>query len=224
MKNVPLLIGTIAATILMIVGVAFFFAGDDSGNSAPETVSANELVSQTPHLKGATESAQVTIVEFGDFQCPACRSAEPMVRQVVAQYPDSVEFIYRHFPLDSIHPNARAAAAASEVAAQEGKFWPMHDLLFQNQPEWAEIRNRSELNDTFANYAEQLEIDKTEFLERIDSDEVKALVQEDAAVAARLGLSSTPTFFVNGQQTPAPQLMTTVESLVTETPQAPVQE
>lgn len=224
MKNVPLLLGTIFLTIVMIVVVAFLFSGDGATNQPAITVPAGELIPASPHVKGATESATVTIVEFSDLQCPACKAVQPMIEQVLAQYPDDVQLIYRHFPLDSIHPNARAAAAAAEVAALNGKFWQMHDLLFARQLDWEGSRNRSELYETFAGYAEELEIDKTEFLEKIEADDIKAKVQEDAAAAARLGIAATPTFFVNGQQTPAPQLMSTVESLVTGASEAPEQE
>lgn len=216
MKNLPLLLGTIAISLLMIVGIALMFSDSGSDTDITEVVSQTELISESPHVRGATESAQVTIVEFSDFQCPACRDSQPFVDQVLAQYPNDVQLIYRHFPLDSIHPNARTAAAAAEAAAEEGKFWEMHDLLFINQTEWERIASRDELNNVFAEYASQIQIDKNVFLEKIESNQVKEAVQEDSAAAARLGLNSTPTFFVNGQRTPAPQLMTAVESLVTE--------
>ncbi len=214
MKNLPLLIGTIVGTIILVVVLAFAFSNSSDGPLSSETYSESELVSESTHFKGADESALVTIVEFSDLQCPACRAAQPMVERVLAQYPDEVRLAYRHFPLDSIHPNARPAAAATEVAAEEGKFWEMHDLLFAGQQEWSDIRSRDELYQKFSEYAEQLQIDKSTFIEKIESDQVKEKVQEDSLAAQRLGLQGTPTFFVNGRVVPAPQLLTAVESIV----------
>jgi protein-disulfide isomerase len=213
MKNLPLLIGTILGTIILVIVLAVAFS---SGGTSPsdQVVPDEQLVTANSHIKGAAESAKVTIVEFSDLQCPACRAAQPLVQKILNQYPNDVRLAYRHYPLDSIHPNARAAGVAAEAAAQEGKFWEMHDLLFDNQPAWAEIRDRGELNEKFAEYAQQLQIDKTSFLEKIESDQAKAKVQEDTSAAQQLGISATPTFFVNGRQTPAPQLESTVQSII----------
>ena len=152
------------------------------------------------------------MVEFSDLQCPACKAAQPLVTQLKNQYGDSVKFIYRHFPLDSIHPNARLAAQASEVAADEGKFWEYHDLLFAQQEEWSGIADKNDLLEKFSEYASQLQIDKESFLEKIESQDIAERVASDANLGASLQVSATPTFFVNGQQTAAPQLITAVES------------
>ena len=124
-----------------------------------------------------------------------------------------VRFIYRHYPLDEIHPNARLAAQAAEVANADGKFWQMHDALFEQQTAWAKITDKKELIDTFAGYAEKIEIDKAAFLERIESPEIVAAVQADRSLGESLNVQATPTFFVNGFKTTAPQLLATVESL-----------
>jgi protein-disulfide isomerase len=211
MKNIPLLVGTIVGTIILIVGVAYFF----SGPVAPTTEST--VVDQAQLMDGATytfgpEEAQVTVVEFSDFQCPACRASEPLVQQLKNNYGDSVKFVYRHFPLDSIHPNARLAAQASEVAGDNGKFWEYHDVLFAKQDEWADIADKQELLNVFGDYAAQLQIDKETFLEKIETQEVVARVAKDSDLGSVLQVNSTPTFFVNGQQTTAPQLISAVES------------
>lgn len=217
MKNIPLLLGTIIGSILLIVGIAFFFSGSSQVSQEVLTVSPEQVASEARHIKGATESAsaKVQIVEFSDFQCPACRSALPSVESVMQQYGDQVQFIYRHFPLDSIHPNARDAALSAELASQYGKFWEMHDLLFANQDTWGRIASRDELYQTFSDYAEQLQIDKQEFLEKIkDNQEIRDLVQSDFQLANDLSVSATPTFYVNGQQTTAPQLLQAVSSVL----------
>lgn len=216
MKNTHLLLGTIVLTVVMVVVIAKLFSGGSTTQETLSEVPLSELVPEGAHTKGATESAKVVVTEFSDFQCPACRAAESVVDQLMDAHGDDVKFVYRHFPLDQIHPNARMAAQAAEAAAESDKFWEMHSLLFDRQSEWEGIRNKDELFKAFSGYAEQLQIDKNIFLERIESDEVKMKVQADSAYASQLGLNSTPTFFVNGQQVSAPQLMSSVEQLLSQ--------
>jgi protein-disulfide isomerase len=212
MKNIPLLLGTILGSVLLIVGIAYYFSGDQVTQESL-VVPAEFVAGDARLAKGASESAQVQIVEFSDFECPACKATQPTLNAVMQQFGEEVQLIYRHFPLDTIHPNARDAAYASEVAAMSGKFWEMHDLLFANQEEWSEITNRDELHQKFSEYAEQLQIDKNEFLATIkDNQQVKDLVQADSQAAMDINVAATPTFFVNGQQTAAPQLIQAVNA------------
>jgi protein-disulfide isomerase len=215
MKNLPLLIGTIIGTLLLIFGVAFFYSGGTSP-AGQSVVDPAQAAGDARNAKGP-ETAPVTIVEFSDLQCPACRVAQPLVSQITTEFPEQVRLIFRHFPLDSIHMNARLAAQASEVAAEYELFWEYHDLLFAKQSEWEKITSRDELKALFAEYAEQLEIDKTEFASKIDSQQVVDAVQADAASALQLGVNATPTFYVNGVQTSAPELRATVESVLQST-------
>lgn len=213
MKNLPLLLGTIFGTLLMIVGIAVFF----SRSSSP-TASGEVIVDQTQLLTGATkmkgaENPVVTIVEFSDFQCPACQAAQSYVSQLEKTYPDKVKVVYRHFPLDSIHVNARLAAQASEVALSQGKFWEFHDKLFASQKEWEKIANKDEVKAKFAEYAAELQIDKQMFLEKIESPETIQMVKNDSDLGDALSIQATPTFYVNGKPTAAPQLLETVRSL-----------
>jgi protein-disulfide isomerase len=211
MKNIPLLVGTILGTVLLIVAVAYFFSGPAVSTDQSVQVDQAKLLDGSKYSFGA-EQAKVTVVEFSDFQCPACKATEPMVSQLKNSYGDSVKFVYRHFPLDSIHPNARLAAQASEVAGLQGKFWEYHDLLFAKQEEWSDIADKEQLINKFAEYAAQLQIDKASFLEKIESQEVVETVTKDSSLATELNVNSTPTFYVNGKQTAAPQLITAVES------------
>jgi len=117
MKNLPLLIGTIIGTLILVGGIAFFFSKETTVSSQP--VDQAELVSGTNNKVGG-ENPVATIVEFSDLQCPACRASQPLVKAVLEEYGDQVQLVYRHFPLDQIHPFARTAAIASEIAAEEG--------------------------------------------------------------------------------------------------------
>lgn len=212
MKNVPLLFGTILGTIVLIIGIAYFFSSPTTTTEeGTVAVDQAQLVADATNSFGP-EDAQVTVVEFADFQCPSCKAAQPMLNTLKEEYSDSVRVVFRHFPLDSIHPNARLASQAAQAAAAEGKFWEYHDLLYENQTEWSAITSKNELLDTFGNYAAELEIDKASFLEKIESQEVAQQVATDSQLANELQLTGTPTFFVNGQQTSAPQLISAVES------------
>ena len=118
-------------------------------------------------LKG--DNPPLRIVEFADFQCPACRSYYPLLLEVFEAYRDRISFVYRHFPLKQIHFNAEPAAWASEAASRQGKFWEMHNLLFEKQNEWS---TPTDLKKTFGDYAELLGLDKQKFLTDLDSKEV----------------------------------------------------
>jgi protein-disulfide isomerase len=218
MKNIPLLIGTIVGTFLLIVGIALLFSGQDQADQASSRVEPQVLMDNVRTYKGADpQAAQVVIVEFSDFQCPACKAAQPLVNQILAAYPDEVSLIYRHFTLDSIFPNSRWAAQAVEAAGSFDKFWKMHDLVFENQATWAVITDRQELRDTFGSYAEELLIDKDEFLEKIEDEVIQQNVAYDVELGRQVGISATPTFFVNGERVSAPQLFPAVDSLLANT-------
>lgn len=216
MKNLPLLIVTIIGTIALVIGVAVMF----SNSSQPEetmALDAVEVMGQNRPSKGP-EDAKVVIVEFADFQCPACLAAKPLIDQQATQYPNDVKIVYRHFPLLQLHPYALLAAQAAEAAYQEGKFWEMYDKIFTNQTTWEKAPNAQAARDIFIGYAEELGIDKARFTERIDSSSVKDAINADVSYATQIGVNSTPTIFVNGVQVPAsqlPQLSQLVQSLVT---------
>ncbi len=241
MKNLPLLIGTIVGTLILIVAVAVLSSGSGStgqeqqvadmalvaGDARHSSLNAKAMMEESPENteNQATESSEasvpaevITVVEFSDFQCPACRAAQPAVENVKRAYPGKVQIVFRHFPLDSIHPNARLAATAAEAVASldASKFWLMHDKLFAEQENWSTISSRTELKDAFASYAVELGLDRAQFLEKMESDSVAELVNLDVAAGTQLGVNSTPTFYVNGVKTSAPQLLQAVESLLSE--------
>lgn len=113
------------------------------------------------HTLGNKE-AKVTIIEYGDYQCPGCKSAYEPLKTVTEKYEDDVLFVFRNFPLTNIHPNARAASAAAETAGLMGKYWEMHDLLYQNQDSWGSA-SASERMTIFVSYAAQIGLDNAEF-------------------------------------------------------------
>jgi hypothetical protein len=134
--------------------------------------------------------APVTIVEFSDFQCPHCAAAHPELKRLVREFEGQVKLVFKHFPLSS-HGHAIAAARAAEAAARQGKFWPMHDLLFAHQTELEEAN--------LERYATMLELDLERFKADFASSEVAARVDADRKEGERLGLEGTPTLYVNGR-------------------------
>jgi protein-disulfide isomerase len=141
------------------------------------------------HIMGASH-AQVTIVEYGDFECPNCRQAAPAVRLLVDRHRAQVRAVWRHFPLEEVHPHAVHAAMAAEAAAGQGRFWPMHDLLFHNQPHLKLPQLRR--------YADELGLDLRRYDAEMDDEVYLQRVREQIAGGQRSGVRSTPTFYVNG--------------------------
>jgi protein-disulfide isomerase len=139
------------------------------------------------HLRGPTE-APVTVVEYGDFECPYCGKAEPIVRELLADFGD-VRYVWRHLPLSDVHPNAQSAAEAAEATAAQGAFWEMHDLLLEHQ---GELRPRD-----LVAYAERLELDLDRFRDDLQRHVHAPRVEEDVDSADISGVTGTPTFFVN---------------------------
>ncbi len=137
------------------------------------------------------KNAPVTITMFSDFQCPFCGQAQPIVEQVLAAYPNDVNFVMKQFPLRQIHPNADPAARAALAAGKQGKFWEMHDELYKNQ------RNLSP--ETIKGIAEKIGLDMKKFEADENSDEVKKQVNEELALGAKSDVRGTPTFFVDGK-------------------------
>lgn len=148
------------------------------------------------HIFGNAES-KVVIIEYGDYQCPACADAAPTLKQLSEKYKDDIAFVFRNLPLTNIHPNARAAAAAAEAAGLQGKFWQMHDQLYSSQDSWAQL-NSNERTDTFKSYAEGFGLDAKKWQEDLTSSRVAAKIDYDSAIAQQLGVTGTPAIYING--------------------------
>lgn len=188
--------------LLLAVGVIVAIAGFlFLTKPAPET-----KADPSNHTFGSG-STGVVLTEYGDFQCPACAQYFPILLQVKEKYKDHITFQFRHFPLESIHKNARAAARAAEAASNQGKFWEMHDQLFQNQTAWQEASDPLSI---FEGYAQNIGIEDLErFKTEMRGSDVNAVISADLAEGRRLGASSTPTFLLDGKlldENPSPSL------------------
>ncbi|MCR4264153.1 MAG: DsbA family protein, partial [Candidatus Roizmanbacteria bacterium] len=180
--------------IAVLIGLGFFMKAAFTP-PPPGTVPEIQSVNETDHVQGATESAAL-LIEYSDFQCPACRQYYPVVKQLVEEKGDQFTFTYRHFPLAQ-HENADDAARAAEAAGKQGKFWEMHDLLFERQEAWAEVGNPDE---AFLTYAEELELNREQFEADYQAQELKDKISNDYNSGVRAGVNATPTFFLNGEK------------------------
>jgi len=146
-------------------------------------------------IKYGSDEAKVRLVEFSDFQCPYCQMFQKTVDEVVKEYGDKVQFVFKNLPLDSIHPRSKAAAMAAECANEQGKWLEYADKLFTNQKVWG----AEEDNKTFISYASQLKLDVAQFTQCLNDEKYKDNIEKDLAEADKIGISGTPAIFVNGK-------------------------
>ena len=143
------------------------------------------------HIQGPGD-APVTLVEYGDYQCPFCGAAYPILKDVQARMGDRLRFVFRNFPISTSHPNAELAAEAAEAAAVQGRFWEMHDLLYENQDRLG--------GEDLHVYAERLGLDLETFDSELAGHAYTARVREDFMSGVRSGVNGTPTFYLNGSR------------------------
>jgi protein-disulfide isomerase len=159
---------------------------------------ARPVVDDSPpaRVRGRAD-APVRFEEFSDFQCPTCGAMHGVVKQLVEKYPTQVGVAFRHFPLREMHKHAAEAARAAEAAGMQGKFWEMHDLLYERQNEW---KDPADARPIFVRYAQTLGLDVNRFAGDIDGSVVAMRVLADERRGGALGVHGTPTFFINGRE------------------------
>lgn len=188
----------IAVITVLIGGLWLLVSAVNNSPSPSEPIKITGLpeVSDQDFVKGATQSAKVTLIEYGDFQCPACTTYFPMVKQLSIEFSKDLRIVYRNFPLTSVHNNAMLSAQTAYAAGIQGqdKFWEMHDMLYENQNDWANISPK----DTFIGYAKDLGLDLDKFETDLEDSKTKEFINAQADKATSIGVNSTPTFFVNG--------------------------
>ncbi|HSE29180.1 MAG TPA: thioredoxin domain-containing protein [Candidatus Saccharimonadales bacterium] len=163
------------------------------------TGDASKIIYDGPiadHFAG-TEDQKVVLIEYGDYQCPACARMYPTIKELEATYPDKLTFIFRNRPLTTIHPNALAAATAAEAAGLQGQYFAMFDLLYSSQDSWVKA-NTAQRTAFFENLAAQLGLDINKFNADLKSADISAKIARDRSTAELYGANSTPTFVLNG--------------------------
>lgn len=201
MKREGVILGGIGLVTLIIVVVAAVFLSGPSTPAKSSTKVTDPLLllgAKDQREEAGSESAKVTIVEFGDFQCPACGAVNPTVKKIIADYKDQIYFVFRNFPLP-MHANALVSAEAAYAAGQQGKFWEMESMLYESQLEWSE-KSGDEAKKIIRGYAEELELNMEQFNQSLDTSKGAAKIQKDQNDGYQLGVDSTPTFYINGEK------------------------
>lgn len=193
MDMTPKNIGIIGATIVASV-IGLFVAWKVTSKSTV-VQKVDIKLAENDHTVGKKD-AKAVLIEYSDFQCPACKQYHPLVKQLVEKNKDNMLFVYRYFPLP-LHQNAVPSALAAEAAGRQNKFFEMHDVLFDNQTEW---ENSKKPEDIFIKYAKNLKIDVEKFKKDMKSDEAKQRVDADKQSGTGFGVNATPTFFLNGKK------------------------
>jgi protein-disulfide isomerase len=143
------------------------------------------------HIYGSVDGS-IKLLEYGDYECPFCAEAQPIVKEIQRRLGDDLLFAFRHFPLTNIHPYSEHAAEAAESAAAQGNFWGMHDTLFANQEALED--------EDLATYAAELDLDETRLIREVTSSVYAPRIREDFKSGVRGGVNGTPTFFINGER------------------------
>lgn len=185
----------IIGVIIIVFAGILALNGNKSGDKP-----ADNGTKPTNHVRG-NPASKVTLVEYGDYECPVCEGYFPVLEQVQQKYNDTVKFQFRNLPLSSIHPNAIAGARAAEAADMQGKFWQMHGLLY-DQTNWQEWSTSSKPEPYFWNYAQELGLNVTKFKKDFASSAANNRINADLAAFKKTGQQqATPAFFINGKYT-----------------------
>lgn len=178
---------------LVVVGIIWLIAVSSKGTGTNVAVAA---VTADDHISGS-QAAPAVLIEYSDFQCPACGTYFPIVKSLKETYGDRLAVVYRNYPLTQLHQYAQLAAQAAEAANLQGKYWEMHDLLFDRQKSWSTASN---VKQTFIDYAKELKLNENTFTNDLESSAVKDRVTRDVTSGNAVGITGTPTFYLNGEK------------------------
>jgi protein-disulfide isomerase len=184
--------------IIAIVLVAAIIAGFLMFRSAQQQNPTTPTTSQSPSASQVATASKgyVTLEEYGDYQCPPCGALHPEMKKLKAEYGDKLKFFFYNFPLTQMHKHAMGAAQAAVAAGKQGKFWEMHDLLYDNQKVWEEAED---LRPVIINFARQLNLNMDKFAQDLSSAETLNTISSDQQRGLAMGVNSTPTLFLDGQ-------------------------
>jgi protein-disulfide isomerase len=192
--------------VAVVVAVVLMSRADNSNTSAKNSLANASAAPQAPrtplpgapnpYTRGGGPNAPVTLEEFSDFECPACRGLDPGLRSISRDYGERVRWVFRNFPL-SMHKYSFIAARAAEAAGVQGKFWQMHDMLYDHQDDW---KDAPEPRDLFNSYAAQIGLDVEKFKADLNRQDLADRIKQDYDRGISLNVKGTPTIFINGRE------------------------
>lgn len=194
--------------LAIVAGIALLALNNGASSGTPSILDPFQV--QADDWTKGSAAAPLTIMEYADFQCPACRVYSTWVNALATEYSGKVRIVYRYFPLPS-HKHSRISAAAAEAAGRQGKFWEMHALLFDNQDTWGE---QADPKPAFEGYATKLGLDLTKFRTDLASSDVEDRVSRDYDLGTRMRVNATPTLFLNGIKADSPRDYESLKKLV----------
>lgn len=201
----------LTAVVIVLIGL-FVVTGKDKQSAINFTGDAKKVQSDD-HIRNGRDK-KVTLIEYGDFQCPSCGAFYPIIKQLEEKYSDQVSFGFRHFPLISIHPNAFAAARAAEAAGDQGKFFEMHDKLYETQAAWGQVSTNQQA--LFESYAKELGLNMETFKKDYVSQATADRINRDVSSAKQFSIQGTPTFILNGEKIANPADLAAFEKVLNE--------
>lgn len=188
-KETKNIISILVLTVIILGGV--YFATVKSGSQKNNSIDQQTLVREDSYKLG---NGEITIVEFGDYQCPPCKTAQEIMKTISADYSGKITFVFRNFPLP-LHANSNIAALAAEAANAQGKFWEMHDKLYETQTEWSNLENPL---DAFVGYAQSISLDTEKFKQDVENKTYQNKIDRDLQDGTTISVLGTPSFFLNG--------------------------
>lgn len=203
--NDKVFFGVIGIIIVGIIGAVIAFGGGSTGQAFmgdPLEVQTGQTEQRADHVLGEGNKG-VTIIEYSDFECPACLQFYPELSQIKSEYGDDIEVVYRHNPLSQLHPNAFAAHRAAIAASNQDRFWEMHSQIFEGWQSWSRQASGLSLEEAatvFEQYAEQLGLNMDQYREDVKSEETFNFIDSHLDSGSQLGVTGTPTVFLNGEE------------------------
>ena len=211
-RYLPISIVAAIGVLALGTGMMLYRAKQSPALTIPKNLTGLETAdTKSIHVRGAP-NAQVTLEEFGDFQCPPCGKLAAPTKQLEEAYGSQLRVIFRQFPLPvNVHAHAEEAALASEAAGSQGYFWEMHDLLYREQEVWSKA---ADVRALFCGYAGMFGLDLDRFEKDMDGAEAKQRIESDQKLGAALGVHSTPTIFINDRQIPSPIVIASLRTAI----------
>ena len=202
---------------VIVIGFYFWNKSSTAIVTTPTAIEMSKLVTPESHRIGSA-TATVVVTEFGDYECPACGAAHPVIKELLAKYKDNkdIAFVFRNYPLPQ-HRNAIPGAQFAEAAGLQGKFWEMHDKIYDTQIKWSTMPDASS---AFLGYAQELGLDMPKLAQDIKSDIVANKIKDDQTAGDAIDINSTPTFYVNGMKQSGwgmTELSTSIDTALTTT-------